>query len=174
MVARLQELGVDITYEEVLEEADATGVGRPHIAAVMVRKGIVESMSEAFDLWLATGRPGYVGRPRLKPGDAISLARQSQAVPIVAHPHTLGIVGRELDAQLLAWSEMGLSGLEALYGEYEPDTRIVLTERARRAGLIPSGGSDYHGSYKPGLRIGTGFGDLAVDREVLEELRAAR
>ena len=65
-------------------------------------------------------------------------------------------------------------GLEAYYPEYEPDTRLVLVERARMAGLIPSGGSDYHGSYKPGLQLGNGYGDLVVGREVPKELRTAR
>ena len=65
-------------------------------------------------------------------------------------------------------------GIEAYYPEYEPDTRLELVERARQAGLIPSGGSDYHGGYKPGLRIGNGYGDLVVEQAVVEELRTAR
>lgn len=174
MVARLRDRGVDITYEEVLEEAGGTGVGRPHMAAIMVRKGTVASMSEAFDLWLAQGRPGYVSRPRLSPEDAIELSRASGAVPIIAHPHTLGIAGPDLDAELERLAAIGLIGLESFYSEYSPDTRLELVERARRVGLIPSGGSDYHGDYKPGLRIGSGFGDLAVEPWVLEELREAR
>jgi predicted metal-dependent phosphoesterase TrpH len=174
MVGKLQEHGIDITYEEVLEEAGGTGVGRPHMAAVLTRKGVVGSISEAFDLWLAIGRPAYVGRPRLGPEEAIGLARGSGAVPIIAHPHTLGVFGRELDEHLERLAGVGLVGLEALYPEYEPDTRLELMERARQAGLIPSGGSDYHGAYKPGLRLGSGFGDLSVPREVLEELREAR
>ena len=174
MVAKLAELGIDITYEEVLEEAGGTGVGRPHMAAIMVRKGVVESMSEAFDFYLAKGRPGYVGRVRLPPEAAIELARASGAVPVIAHPHTLGIFREELDAELKRLAGIGLVGVEAYYPEYEPDTRFELVERARQAGLVPSGGSDYHGSYKQGLKMGNGYGDLVVDRTVLEELRAFR
>ena len=174
MVERLAGLGIDITYDEVVEEAGGTGVGRPHMAAILVRKGVVKSMSEAFDLYLAQGRPGYVGRVRLTPETAISLARTSGAVPIIAHPHTLGIFRAELDAELKRLAALGLAGVEAYYPEYEPDTRLELVERARLAGLVPSGGSDYHGSYKQGLKLGNGYGDLAVDRTVLEELRAFR
>ena len=174
MVERLAGLGIDITYAEVVEEAGGTGVGRPHMAAVLVRKGVVESMSEAFDSYLAAGRPGYVGRVRLSPEDAIGLARASGGVPVVAHPHTLGIFRSELDTELKRLAGLGLGGVEAYYPEYEPDTRLELVERTRQAGLIPSGGSDYHGSYKQGLRIGSGYGDLAVERSVLEELRADR
>lgn len=174
MVVKLAGLGIDITYDEVLDEAGGTGVGRPHMAALLVRKGVVESMSEAFDLYLAAGRPGYVGRVRLTPEAAIELARQSGAVPIIAHPHTLGIFRQELDSELKRLAGLGLAGLEAYYPEYEPDTRLELVERARQAGLIPSGGSDYHGGYKQGLKIGNGYGDLVVTRAVMDELRAAR
>jgi predicted metal-dependent phosphoesterase TrpH len=174
MVAKLAGFGIDITYAEVLEEAGGTGVGRPHMAAILVRKGVVESMSEAFDLYLAQGRPGYVGRVRLTPETAITLARESGAVPIIAHPHTLGIFREELDSELQRLAGLGLVGVEAYYPEYEPDTRLELVERARQAGLVPSGGSDYHGSYKQGLRMGNGYGDLLVDRTVLEELRTFR
>ena len=174
MVAKLAGLGIEITYDEVMEEAGGTGVGRPHMAAILLRKGVVETMSEAFDLYLAQGRPGYVGRARLTPENAIRLARDSGAVPIIAHPHTLGIFREELDAELKRLAGLGLVGVEAYYPEYEPDTRLELVERARQAGLVPSGGSDYHGSYKQGLKIGNGYGDLVVDRGVLEELRAFR
>jgi predicted metal-dependent phosphoesterase TrpH len=174
MVSKLAGLGIEITYDEVLEEAGGTGVGRPHMAALLVRKGVVGSMSDAFDLYLAAGRPGYVGRVRLTPESAIALARESGAVPVIAHPHTLGIFRQELDAELTRLAGLGLVGIEAYYPEYEPDTRLELVERARQAGLIPSGGSDYHGGYKQGLRIGNGYGDLVVEHSVLEELRAAR
>ena len=174
MVAKLAGLGIEITYDEVLEEAGGTGVGRPHMAAVLVRKRVVESMSEAFDFYLAAGKPGYVGRVRLTPEEAIELARESDAVPIIAHPHTLGIFRQQLDDELERLAGLGLVGVEAYYPEYEPDTRLELVERARRAGLIPSGGSDYHGGYKQGLRIGNGYGDLVVERAVMEELRAVR
>lgn len=174
MVARLAELGVDITYEEVVAEAGGSGVGRPHMAAILVRKGVVDTMGEAFDYYLAAGRPAYVGRSRLSPEDAIELARASGAVPVIAHPHTLGVTGSELDRNLRRLASVGLIGIEAYYPEYDPDTRLELAERARESGLIASGGSDYHGAYKPGLHIGNGYGDLSVGRDVLEALRAAR
>lgn len=174
MVAKLTELNLDITYEEVLAEAGGTGVGRPHMAAILVRKGYVESMGEAFDFYLAAGRPAYVGRRRLTPEDAIELSRQSGAVPVIAHPHTLGVAGPELDAELARLAGHGLVGVEAFYPEYEPDTRLELVERATQAGLVPSGGSDYHGTYKQGLQLGSGYGDLNVASSVLEELRQHR
>ncbi len=174
LIELLQQLDVDISYEEVVAEAGGTGVGRPHVAAVLVRKGVVGSIPEAFDLYLASGRPAYVERYRLPPEEAIELARASGAVPIVAHPHTLGMTGTTLDQELRRLARHGLVGLECYYPEYEPDTRLELVERARDVGLVPSGGSDYHGTYKPGLEIGRGYGDLSVGREVWQELAEAR
>ncbi len=174
LIELLQKLDVDISYEEVMAEAGGTGVGRPHVAAVLVRKGVVGSIPEAFDLYLASGRPAYVERYRLPPEEAIELARASGAVPIVAHPHTLGMTGTTLDQELRRLARHGLVGLECYYPEYEPETRLELVERARDVGLVPSGGSDYHGTYKPGLEIGRGYGDLSVGREVWQELAEAR
>lgn len=174
LIQKLQALEVDISLEEVAAEAGGTGIGRPHVAAVMVQKGVVDSIPEAFELYLAAGRPAYVERFRLPPEEAIELARASGAVPIIAHPHTLGMTGQPLDDQLRRLASYGLVGLECYYPEYRADIRLELVERARDVGLVPSGGSDYHGTYKPGLEIGRGYGDLSVGREVWLELAEAR
>ena len=89
MVAALQELGIDITYEEVAEVAEGQGVGRPHIAAVLIAKGIVPDIPTAFDTYLGRGRPAYQERYRLGFDEAVELARASGAVPVVAH-HEIG------------------------------------------------------------------------------------
>lgn len=173
IVEVLDGLGMPIEIEEVLDEAGGGSVGRPHIAAVMVRKGYVPDIKTAFDLWLGNDRPAYVGRPRLNPEEAIRLARQSGAVPILAHPHTLGIHTAGAMADVLTrLQSAGLVGLEALYGAYRRHEREGYADLARRFGLVPSGGSDYHGTYKPGLELGTGYGDLAVPVETVEELRS--
>lgn len=172
IVHRLEEAGLPITIEEILEEAGGGSVGRPHIAAVMVRHGYVPDIRTAFDLWLGRGRPAYVGRDRLDPDVAIGLARESGAVPVLSHPHTLGVTTAPAMADLLTGlKRSGLIGLEAIYGSYRRHEREGYADLARRFELIPSGGSDYHGSYKPGLSLGSGYGDLAVPNSVLDELR---
>ncbi|MFP4074714.1 MAG: PHP domain-containing protein, partial [Actinomycetota bacterium] len=172
IVRRLEEAGLPITIEEVLEEAGGGSVGRPHIAAVMVRHGYVPDIRTAFDLWLGRERPAYVGRNRLDPGEAIGLARESGAVPVLSHPHTLGVTTAPAMTDLLTdLKRAGLIGLEAIYGSYRRHEREGYADLARRFELIPSGGSDYHGSYKPGLSLGSGYGDLAVPDSVLDELR---
>lgn len=168
----LSELGMPVTAEDVENEAGGGSVGRPHIAAVMMRKGYVESIQEAFDSWLATGKPAYRGRPRLLPEDAIGLARESGAVPILAHPHTLNIDrAPEMADLLIRLRAAGLVGLEAMYSAYQQHERDGYAHLANRFGLVASGGSDFHGSYKPGLNLGDGYGDLIVPEASLEELR---
>jgi len=168
----LNSLGMSIEYDEVLTEAGGGSVGRPHIAAVMTRRGHVEDIPAAFDLWLGKGKPAYVGRTRLQPEVAITLARQEGAVPILAHPHTLGIDTSEEMAMILRrLRAAGLIGLECHYPLYTPGERLGYVDLARRFDLIPSGGSDYHGTYKVGIELGVGKGDLVVPDAVLEELR---
>jgi predicted metal-dependent phosphoesterase TrpH len=173
IVELLTEAGMPVTIDEVVEESGGGSVGRPHIAAVMVRHGYVPDIKTAFDLWLATGRPAYVGRLRLEPEEAISLARESGAVPVLAHPHTLGITkAKEMASVLERLRAAGLVGLEAFYASYHRHEREGYADLARRFGLAVSGGSDYHGDYKPGLALGSGFGDLVVPASLVEELRA--
>ena len=172
IVRRLSSVGMPVTIEEIEDEAGGGSVGRPHIAAVMVARGYVPDIRTAFDLWLGAGKPGYVGRDRLDAEEAIGLARESGGVPILAHPHTLGITTAAEMADLLVWlKRAGLVGLEAFYGAYRRHERDGYADLARRFGLIPSGGSDYHGTYKPGLMLGSGYGDLVVNDAILDELR---
>lgn len=172
IIERLTDLEMPLTIEDVLEEAGGGTVGRPHIAAVMVTKGYVPDIRTAFDEWLGNNKPAYVSRPRLEPEEAIGLARESGAVPVLAHPHTLGINRATEMADLLdRLVGYGLVGLEAIYPSYRRHEREGYADLARRFGLVPSGGSDYHGSYKPEVDLGTGHGDLVVPNSVLDELR---
>jgi predicted metal-dependent phosphoesterase TrpH len=173
IVEILNDSNMSIDMAEIDAESGGGSVGRPHIAAVMVRKGYVPDIATAFDEWLGSGQPAYVGRRRLNPEDGISLARQSGAVPILAHPHTLGI-SRDADMadMLTRLTDAGLVGLEATYSSYHRHEREGYADLARRFGLVPSGGSDYHGTYKPGLELGSGYGDLVVPDSIVDELRS--
>ncbi|GIU92575.1 MAG: phosphatase [Acidimicrobiia bacterium] len=175
IVERLNQLGLDITIEEVAARAGDGSVGRPHIAAVLVEKGYCADIADAFDRYLASGRPAYVHRPRLAPEEAISLARAGGAVPVLAHPHTLGLDAPGEMADLLErLTGAGLVGIECHYGAYDEGGRRGMVALAERFGLVPSGGSDYHGSYKPGVELGTGKVGLGVPDSVLADLAAAR
>jgi predicted metal-dependent phosphoesterase TrpH len=174
IVERLAELGLPISEAEILDLAGGESVGRPHIAAVMVSRGYVESIFDAFDRYLAWGKPAYMARPRLSPEEAIGLALESQAVPILAHPHTLGLnTSEEVSTTLKRLTGAGLVGIECYYPLYSPFEREGYAALAGRFGLKPSGGSDYHGTYKPDVALGIGRGNLAVADELLDALRPA-
>ncbi len=172
IVERLDELGLPVELDEVLAEAGEGSVGRPHIAAVLIRHGYVDSMEQAFDEYLGNDRKAYVARERLEPRQAIQLARASGGVPILAHPHTLRIDNRfEMADLLVELRAHGLVGIECHYGSYPADGRSGLVALADRFGLLPSGGSDYHGSYKADVALGVGRAGIAVPDSILDDLR---
>ena len=141
----------------------------------MMARGYVPDIRTAFDEWLGTGKPAYVSRVRLPPEEAIRLAGESGAVTVLAHPHTLEIhTAREMSELLERLTAAGLTGLESYYGSYRQHERDGYAALARRFGLVASGGSDYHGRYKPGLDLGTGYGDLRIPMRILEELESRR
>lgn len=177
LLARLADLGIPVTEEDLREESgkdDLAEVGRPHVAAVLMRKGVVSSIQEAFDEWLAKGRPGYVSKARVEPLDVARLARASGAMAVLAHPLSLSLPPGELATTVAELAEGGFVGLEAYYGRYTPEERSQLAALARSEGLVATGGSDYHGSYKPDLAVGVGLGDLEVPDRALEELAARK
>jgi len=174
IATRLQELGLEVSMDEVTEEAGSGVIGRPHFAGVLIRKGYVANVPEAFERYLASGRPAYVSRKRLGAAEAIKLARQSGAVPVIAHPHTLNLRAEEFATGFADLVSQGLGGIEAYYGEYTPMMRSRIAAICSDLGIVATGGSDYHGRYKPHLEIGTGKGDLRVPDEALRQLEMAR
>ena len=174
MVSRLNDIGIDISYEDVEAQSGGGVIGRPHFAAVLIQRGDVESIREAFDRYLATGRPGYVPRYRIEAARAIELATASGAITSIAHPHTLGVGADDYSRAFSQLASVGLGGIEAYYAEYTPQVRKHLAGLARDLGIIATGGSDYHGSYKPDLDIGVGHGDLVVPDTAVIELHEAR
>lgn len=174
ILAALREHGVDVSLDEVLARAGPGSVGRPHVARVLMEKGYVGSIQEAFDRWLARGRPAYFERTRLRPEEAIEVAHASGGVAAIAHPGSLELEPRLLDELVGRLAAAGLDGLECEYGGYGAETRSGLAALARRHGLAVTGGSDYHGDNKPGLGVGTGRGDLAVPDALLHALEARR
>jgi len=171
MVARLAELGLPVSMEELETEAGGSGAGRPHVAAILVRKGFAFSVQDAFDRYLAKGGPAYMEKERLDPLPAIALAMESGALPVLAHPLSLNLSATEMESAVGELADAGLAGLEAIYGRYTPEQRASLAIVAARAGLAITGGSDHHGIYKPDLAVGTGRGDLHVPDGALEALR---
>jgi predicted metal-dependent phosphoesterase TrpH len=171
----LASLGIAITYEEAVAAASSEdSLGRPHFAGLLVAKGAAESIPDAFDRWLAQGRPAFVPKARVHPAEIARVARAGGGVCVLAHPLTLELAADELDRAVGELAGAGFSGIEAHYASYRPEQRRALAKLAARHDLVATGGSDYHGTVKPGLAVGTGRGDLNVPDAVLERLAARR
>lgn len=140
MVAKLAAMGLLVPWERVLEVAGPGSVGRPHIAEVMVEMGYVSSAVEAFASFIGRNAPAYVERYKLTPMDAITLIRQVQGLPVLAHPAEVVALNQLLPDLISA----GLVGLEAYYGDYSPEAVEGLLVLADEYGLIPTGGTDFH------------------------------
>ena len=170
IVRKLNELGVAITMEEVEAEAGGNVVGRPHIAAILHRKGYVSSIKQAFDKYLAQGAPAYFDKERLTPKQAIELVRQSGGVAVLAHPVQLRT---ENDAQLERivkdLTDLGLAGLEVIHSDHDAALVEKYSQMADRYGLIKTGGSDFHGTNKKNINLGTANG-RRISREFFDRL----
>ncbi|HEY3135653.1 MAG TPA: PHP domain-containing protein [Blastocatellia bacterium] len=172
IAGRLRALGVDVDYDEVVRVAGNEVVGRPHFARVMVEKGYAASIRDAFDKYLKKGAAAYVEKERLSPADSIALIHNAGGVAVLAHPYQLNLSSaEELEGLIAELVEGGLDGIEALYSRHSPAQRASYVEIAERHGLLVTGGSDYHGSYKPDISIVDGLGDLEIPYGLLEAVK---
>jgi len=170
LVARLRELGFDIT----LEEAEARGrgmTGRPHFAQIMVEKGYVPDLRRAFDEYLDESAKGYVYRREPTFAEGVEHIRRAGGVASLAHPIRVNGDVPSLMPELCA---AGLNAIEAYHTDHEPRDTDLYVALAARYGILVTGGSDFHGSVKPGVRLGTGWnGNLHVPEDVVTQLRSA-
>lgn len=175
IVARINELGIPITFEEVENEAGGPGaqIGRPHFAAVLVRHKAVPDYQSAFDDYLAKGAKAYIGRKLYKPVEATELMLRAGVVPVLGHPITMQLEPGELDRFVDELAEAGLRGIEGYHGDMTVEDQEPFRALGRRMGLVVSGGSDYHGHMRPDRRLPGGRHGVVVPEGVLEDLRAA-
>ena len=173
IASRLQSLGLDVSYAEVARLAGNEVVGRPHFARVMVQKGYASSIQDAFDRFLKKDAAAYVEKARLSPAESIALIHNAGGVAVLAHPYQLNLSSYErVDKLVGELAQLGLDGVEAVYSRHNAFQRTSYADIATRHGLLVTGGSDYHGSYKPDIDIVTGLGDLEVPYELLEAVKA--
>ena len=166
MVEKLRDLGYAITLERVLEIAQGGALGRPHLAQALFEKGYVPSYDDAFHTVIAKDSPAYVSRVGLTPFEAVELARTHGGVPSLAHPGTVERLEELLPKLVVA----GLAGIECFYGEHSPAWTAHCLTLARQHGLIPTGGSDFHGRSEHGADLGAVF----VPPETIDLLEARR
>jgi predicted metal-dependent phosphoesterase TrpH len=172
IIQKLQQLGIELTYEEVAEVAGGGEVGRPHIAEVLLQKKVVGSINEAFQKYLGTNGPAYVDKYRLQPAEAISSIADAGGIPVLAHPFTIKSNSeRDLDKIVSELVSNGLKGIEVYYSEHT-DIQTVLYERiAQKHSLLITGGTDFHGARKAGVHMGVGKGNLRIPYRLVEALK---
>ncbi|KUO11719.1 PHP domain-containing protein [Streptomyces sp. DSM 15324] len=166
MIAKLRELGVPVTWEQVARIAGDGSVGRPHVATALVELGVVPSVSDAFtEEWLADGGRAYVEKHETDPFEAIRLVKGAGGVTVFAHPGA-DKRGRTVpEAAIAELAAAGLDGIEVDHMDHDADTRARLRGLAKDLGLLVTGSSDYHGSRKTCV-----LGEYTTDPEVYGEI----
>ncbi|HEU4989977.1 MAG TPA: PHP domain-containing protein [Gemmatimonadaceae bacterium] len=159
IVARLNELGVRITFADVLEQAGDAAIGRPHVARALVEHGWATDLRDAFDRYLGNGRPAFVSKDRLTIEDAIAMIHEAGGLAFLAHPGHSGT-----RARLEALAARGLDGVEVLHPSHSAEDVARLKTLAEYLHLLPTGGSDWHGADE-GTRT---LGAMRVPAEWLE------
>jgi len=175
IVEKLNRLGVDITFGEVLKASGGGQVGRPHFANVLLEKKYVKSFQEAFERFLKKGAPAYVDKLRFTSKEALHFINEAKGVAVLAHPNTLGMNRYSgLEKLILQLVEEGLKGIEVYYPEHSSSEVAQYIALAERHGLLVTGGTDYHGIEKNGLDIGVGRGEMKIPYSMVENLKALR
>ncbi len=171
ILRKLGQLGMSVTMEDVRKAMDRPlqpeeSVGRPHIAAALVHTGYVRSIQDAFDRWLGSGKPAFVQPERISPEVAAKWIREAGGAAVLAHP---GLYKRDED--VLALVHTGLfAGIEVYHSDHTPEQERRYAEFAADAGLIATGGSDFHGIREGDSWHGS-IGSRRVPLHVLEALR---
>lgn len=155
IVEKLNEMGVAVTMDEWENEAKGNVLGRPHLAAILHRKGYVSSIKQAFDKYIGQGAPAYFDKERLSPKQAIERIQAARGLAVLAHPIQLRTQNdAQLERVIKDLTDLGLAGLETIHSDHDDATIEKYTALADRFGLLKTGGSDFHGGNKPRIQLG--------------------
>lgn len=171
MCKKLTEHGVPITYEEMCDYFPGSVLTRAHYAKYLWEKGFVKSMSEAFDRYVGDHAPCFLPREKVTPMQAVKLILTAGGVPVLAHPVLYHLSSERLDKLVAQLKEAGLIGIEAIYSTYSSSEERQMRKLADKYGLLISGGSDFHGTTKPNLDLGCGYGKLCIPYDILENIK---
>jgi len=165
--------GIALDLGDVQRLAGSGSIGRPHIAQLLITHGHVSTFREAFEKYLGIRGKAFVPRDVPEASDTFSWIREAGGLAVLAHPFWEGFRQEEIDPACQTLVENGLQGLEVFYGTFSAKQISFNLHLAKRFDLLVSGGSDFHGSFKPEIAIGKGKGDLKVPQSALDRLRKA-
>ena len=174
MCQNLQDAGIDITFEKLQARNPGAVITRAHYASYLLEDGYVKSRQDAFSQYLGDHTKYFVPREKVSPAQAVALILAAGGIPVLAHPPLYHMGQDRLDRLTASLKDAGLMGIEAFYSSYTNQDERDMRRLAGKYGLLLSGGSDFHGTNKPGLDLGTGYGKLFVPEELLEQIRQRR
>ena len=172
LVSLLNDLGYKFSFEELIKIAEKEkNIGRPHFARLLIEKGYFKTFDEVFQKLLAEGKPGYVERLSVSPYKAIEVIHKAGGVAVLAHPLSYHFDNKsDIKALIKDLVEHDIDGLEAEYVTYKRPDIDWLKRVANEFKIIITGGSDYHGKYKPHISLGKGLGSLYVPDKLIKSL----
>ena len=173
MVERLRHDGYEIDYAQLCQATPNGNLNRAHVAAALFEKNYVNSVKETFSTLLRTNGPYYTPPERLPIGDALAFLREIRAVPVLAHP-LKDLSADALRRLLPQLKQAGLLGMEVQHSSYDRPTADLAAQLAADFDLLPGGGSDYHGTMKPGVQMGIGTGRVSVPKAYYDALLEAK
>ena len=164
LIDSLSRVGIHLDYDEIKNATPSGKINRAHIASAMMKKGYVQSVAEAFDVYLSKSGGYYKEPKRISVWEMLDFMQSIGAVSVLAHPF-LNLSEKELLQFLPAAKEKGLIGMECYYSLNDAPTTDTSLRIANEFGLLPSGGSDFHGLRKPDIKLGVGKGNLKIPFE---------
>ncbi|MCI5607630.1 MAG: PHP domain-containing protein [Spirochaetia bacterium] len=173
IIEKMKSAGIEISLEEIQTDFPNTIIGRPHFAAELQKKGIVKTRQQAFDQYLAKGRPMYVERTGANLDESIVAIKESGGVPVIAHPMSLYLSWGKLPDQLINFYERGVLGMEAFHPGARVTECLRLEELAKKIGFFVTAGSDFHGEkIRADRKLGHTCGNKKIEKRFwLEELK---
>ncbi|MDY2840216.1 MAG: PHP domain-containing protein [Treponema sp.] len=173
IIEKMKSAGIEISLEEIQTDFPNTIIGRPHFAAELQKKGIVKTRQQAFDQYLAKGRPMYVERTGANLDESIVAIKESGGVPVIAHPMSLYLSWGKLPDQLINFYERGVLGMEAFHPGARVTECLRLEELAKKIGFFITAGSDFHGEkIRADRKLGHTCGNKKIEERFwLEELK---
>lgn len=171
MCRQLTAYGMPVTYEALVSEFPDSVITRSHYARYLLNHGYTRSLKEAFDRYIGDNGPCFVPRKKITPMRAVEIILKAGGIPVLAHPLLYHMSSFRLDKLTATLKDMGLVGIEAIYSTYSQGEEREMRRLAAKYDLCISGGSDFHGSAKPGLDLATGYGSLFIPEEILISLK---
>jgi len=173
MLEKLNALGFGLSLEDVRRHAGEGVVGRPHFAAALIEAGHFKHPNKIYRQLLGKGKAAYVNRRRLSPERCVELISAAGGVAAIAHPGQTKLTATKLRRLIRQLLPHGLAGLEVLHPSHKTHQVFAYERMCDEMNLLPTGGTDFHGSFTPQLRLGTGFGNLCVPDAFLDKLKSA-